>query len=118
MQQEGLENNTLLHYYEPYPTQFSSSGQMIELQFALSGQRHVDVAGLDYTLPKGQGALIFLQDFKAWFHPPFNEQYTSFALGIPVSLFNYATSQLVARQQVAIEFNQILKGAAYGPANP
>nr|WP_244310735.1 helix-turn-helix domain-containing protein [Paenibacillus ottowii] len=61
----------------------------------------------------GQGALIFLQDFKARFHPPVNEQYRSFALGIPVSLFNYAASQLAARHQAAIEFNQILKGAAF-----
>ncbi|WP_025721048.1 helix-turn-helix domain-containing protein [Paenibacillus polymyxa] len=102
-----------IQYHEPYPTNFASSGQMIELQFALSGQRHVNVAGLDYTLPMGQGALIFLQDFKACFHPPVNEQYQSFALGIPISLFNYAASQLAARRQVAIEFNQILKGAAF-----
>lgn len=100
-----------IQYHEPYPTSFAFNGQMIELQFALSGQRHVDVAGLDYTLPKGQGALIFLQDFKAWFYPPFNEQYTSFALGIPVSLFNYAASQLVAHRKLVIDFNQILKGA-------
>ncbi|MGG1619054.1 helix-turn-helix domain-containing protein [Paenibacillus sp. NRS-1782] len=102
-----------IQYHEPYPTSFAFNGQMIELQFALSGQRHVDVAGLDYTLPKGQGALIFLQDFKAWFHPPFNEQYTSFALGIPVSLFNYAASQLVAHRKLTIDFNQILKGGVF-----
>ncbi|EHS57173.1 transcriptional regulator, arac [Paenibacillus sp. Aloe-11] len=102
-----------IQYYEPYPIQFASSGQMIELQFALSGQRHVHVGSVDYILPIGRGALIFLQDFKAHFHPPVREPYTSFALGIPVSLFNYAASQLMARQQAAIEFNQIIKGAAF-----
>ncbi|MEC0234924.1 AraC family transcriptional regulator [Paenibacillus kribbensis] len=102
-----------IQYYDPYPTQFSSSGQMIELQFALSGQRHVNVDGLDYTLPIGRGALIFLQDFKAHFQPPVHDPYTSFALGIPVSLFNYAATQLMARQQAAIEFDQIIKGAAF-----
>lgn len=48
-----------IQYHEPYPTNFASRGQMIELQFALSGQRYVNIAGLDYTLPIGRGALIF-----------------------------------------------------------
>lgn len=56
-----------IQYHEPYPTNFASSGQMIELQFALSGQRHVNVAGLDYTLPMGQGALIFYRILKRAF---------------------------------------------------
>ena len=54
----------------------------------------MDISGQDYSLSIGQGALIFMHDFEAWFHPPARELYTSFSLGIPVSLFNYAAAQL------------------------
>ncbi|WP_433745887.1 helix-turn-helix domain-containing protein [Paenibacillus amylolyticus] len=95
-----------VEYHQPYPTYFASETPIVELQFALLGQRHVDISGMDYSLAIGQGALIFMHDFEAWFHPPAGEAYTSFSLGIPVSLFNYAAAQLGGFKSIA--FNQVL----------
>ncbi|MCG7383083.1 AraC family transcriptional regulator [Paenibacillus sp. ACRRY] len=102
-----------VEYHQPYPTYFASDTPIVELQFALSGQRHVDISGQDYSLAIGQGALIFMHDFEAWFHPPAREPYTSFSLGIPVSLFNYAAAQLGSFKP--IQFDQVLGPKVFKP---
>lgn len=100
-----------LYYDQSYPTFFASKIPLIELQLAISGQRHVKLDHSDYTLPAGQGALIFLQNFKAHFYPPSGEPYISFALGIPVPLFHYAVSRLAAGSTA--EFPKILNGTTF-----
>ncbi|WP_419889611.1 helix-turn-helix transcriptional regulator [Paenibacillus xylanexedens] len=102
-----------VEYHQPYPTYFASDTPIVELQFALSGERNVDISGQDYSLSIGQGALIFMHDFEAWFHPPARELYTSFSLGIPVSLFNYAAAQLGGFKSIA--FNQVLGRKVFKP---
>ncbi|KOY15823.1 helix-turn-helix transcriptional regulator [Paenibacillus xylanivorans] len=102
-----------IEYHEPYPTYFASDIPIIELQFALSGARYVDISGQEYTLSTGQGALIMMRDFEAWFHPPAKENYTSFALGIPISLFNYAGAHLATSQ--CIRFQDILGHRIFKP---
>ncbi|MGX1829044.1 helix-turn-helix domain-containing protein [Paenibacillus taichungensis] len=102
-----------IKYSEPCSTFFASNIPIIELQFALSGARYVDISGQEYTLPTGQGALIMMRDFEAWFHPPAHEDYTSFAIGIPVSLFNYAGAQLAPSQ--SIRFQDILGHCVFKP---
>jgi AraC-like DNA-binding protein len=102
-----------IKYSEPCSTFFASNIPIIELQFALSGARYVDISGQQYTLPTGQGALIMMRDFEAWFHPPALENYTSFAIGIPISLFNYAGAQLATSQ--SIRFQDILGHCVFKP---
>ncbi|WP_427180203.1 helix-turn-helix transcriptional regulator [Paenibacillus sp. TC-CSREp1] len=102
-----------VEYHQPFPTYFASETPIVELQFALTGERHVDISGKDYSLSIGQGALIFIHDFEAWFHPPAKELYTSFSLGIPVPLFNYAAAQLSNKN--SIQFKQVLGDQVFKP---
>ncbi|WP_244213770.1 helix-turn-helix transcriptional regulator [Paenibacillus barcinonensis] len=102
-----------VEYQQPYPTYFASETPIVELQFALSGERHVDISGEDYSLSIGQGALIFMHNFEAWFHPPAKELYTSFSLGIPIPLFNYAAAQLSTMN--SLQFKQILGDRVFKP---
>ncbi|GIN93737.1 AraC family transcriptional regulator [Siminovitchia terrae] len=97
-------------YHEPYPIVFASKGRMVELQFALSGQRHVIVSGQEHEFRVGHGSLTFMQDFKAWFYPPAHEQYVSLSLGIPVSLFNYAAQQLATSTNMTFDFDRVING--------
>lgn len=100
-----------IRYNEPSSNSFASGGQLVELQFALSGQRYVTIDRQEYTLPVGQGAMVLLQDFRASFHPPSGEPYDSFTLGIPVSLFHYALSALGIRSSARLP--QILDGRSF-----
>lgn len=97
-------------YHEPYPFYFASEGRMIELQYALSGQRQVIVSGQEHELPVGQGSLAFMEDFKAWFYPPAHEQYVSLSLGIPISLFDYSAHQLATSPNMNFDFNRVING--------
>ncbi|MFF2888347.1 helix-turn-helix domain-containing protein [Paenibacillus sp. NPDC057967] len=99
-----------LHCGRPGPIAFSASGQMIELQFTLAGERHAEVSGTEYSLPDGQGAFVFLQDFEVHFHTPAKGPYVTFALGIPVSLFHYAVQQLAAHRSNSLEFRRMVEG--------
>ncbi|REK76759.1 helix-turn-helix domain-containing protein [Paenibacillus paeoniae] len=94
----------------PGPIAFSASGQMIELQFTLAGERQAEVSGTEYSLPDGQGAFVFLQDFEVHFHTPAKGPYVTFALGIPVTLFHYAILQLAADRIKNLEFRRIIEG--------
>ncbi|WNC12126.1 AraC family transcriptional regulator [Brevibacillus brevis] len=96
------------HYDEPPPICFASNGRMVELQFALSGQRKVLVSGQEHELPVGHGSLAFMQDFTARFYPPAHEQYVSLSLGIPVSLFDYAAHQLAASAYRRLDFERVI----------
>jgi len=102
-----------IEYHQPCPTFFASEVPIIELQFALSGERQVDIAGLDYTLSGGQGALIFMKGFEAWFNPPVQEKYISFAIGIPVGLFHYALEQMARFRP--LQLRHVLGGKAFKP---
>lgn len=99
-------------YHVSCPVVFASKGRMVELQFALSGQRQVMVSGQIHELPVGKGALAFMQNFKARFYPPAPERYVSLALGIPVTLFDYAANQLATSLNRKFEFNRVLDGQA------
>lgn len=99
-------------YHASCPFVFASKGRMVELQFALSGQRQVMVSDQIHELPAGKGALAFMQNFKARFYPPAPERYVSLALGIPVTLFDYAANQLATSLNRKFEFNRILDGQA------
>lgn len=101
-----------IFYHEPNPSFFASKGRMVELQFALSGQRQVNVSGRDHELPVGQGALALVQDFQARFFPPTQEKYVSLSLGIPVSLFEYAANQMADSPKMNVEFNRLLNRQA------
>ncbi|MEJ8303329.1 AraC family transcriptional regulator [Saccharibacillus sacchari] len=100
-----------IRYHDPYRSSFSARGQLIELQFALSGQRYVTIDRQEYTLPVGKGALVLLQDFRASFHPPSDQPYDSFALGIPVPLFHYALSSLGIRSSA--DLPRLLAGNSF-----
>jgi len=99
-----------LHFGRSRPVAFSASGQMIELQFTLAGERHAEVSGRDYSLPDGHGAFVFLQDFEVHFHTPAQGPYVTFALGIPVTLFHYAIRQLAAGRSKNLEFRRMMEG--------
>jgi len=101
-----------IRYHASIPFVFASKGRMVELQFALSGQRQVMVSGQVHELPVGKGALAFMQNFKARFYPPAPERYVSLSLGIPVTLFDYAANQLATSLNRKFEFNRVLDGQA------
>ncbi|HZG18220.1 MAG TPA: AraC family transcriptional regulator, partial [Candidatus Bathyarchaeia archaeon] len=102
-----------MRYHAPSPFYFASKGCMVELHFALSGQRQVIVSGQDHELPVGQGVLALVQDFQAQFYPPAQEQYASLELGIPISLFDFAANQLATSPNMIVEFNRLIKGQAF-----
>ncbi|GIP33586.1 hypothetical protein J2TS4_27960 [Paenibacillus sp. J2TS4] len=99
-----------IRYHVASPFVFASNGRMVELQFALSGQRQVMVSDQLHELPVGKGALAFMQNFKARFYPPVPERYVSLSLGIPVTLFDYAANQLATSLNRQFEFNRVLDG--------
>lgn len=97
--------------YSRQTNRFATRDRMVELQFSLSGYRSACISGLDFTLESGKGALLFMQDFDVKFDFSYEDPIRSFALGIPVELFEYAVSRLV--QSNDGHFERLTKGAAF-----
>ncbi|QTH45696.1 helix-turn-helix transcriptional regulator [Cohnella sp. LGH] len=90
---------------------FATRERMVELQFAMSGRRSASISGLDFTLESGKGALLLMQDFDVKFDFGCEEPICSFALGIPVELFEYAMSALT--RPVNRHFERLTEGAVF-----
>jgi len=90
---------------------FATRERMVELQFALSGCRSACVSGREFTLESGQGALLLMQDFDVRFDIGCEEPIRSFALGIPVELFEYALPG--PDRSGGRHFERLTKGCAF-----
>jgi hypothetical protein len=90
---------------------FATRERMVELQFALSGCRSACVSGREFTLKRGQGALLLMQDFDVRFDIGCEEPIRSFALGIPVELFEYALPG--PDRSGGRHFERLTKGCAF-----
>lgn len=87
------------HFHHCFSNRFHSKEQMVEIQFNLSGERHMLIGGKDRILDRGTSALLLMEDFDVRFTLENHERHRSFSLGVPVSLFNFAVAQAAGREE-------------------